>query len=192
MLPTIDLIALGVGLFAVLSGLVMGFGKVLKLITNGFIGKIFTLVICYFLFGIVLKIGFVQELLAKLILTLSEKGNIICNLLIKLRIDLIALAVALFVVVLIINKLLVGLIKKFFEMDNKVMRVINKTFGVVLMCAFIVVLGLVAFQVLFWLTGAQGGVYAFLEGSKFGIDKIYLNNPLNTVIEGVKATFQIS
>ena len=114
MLPTIDLIALGVGLFAVLSGLVMGFGKVLKLITNGFIGKIFTLVICYFLFGIVLKIGFVQELLAKLILTLSEKGNLICNLLIKLRIDLIALAVALFIVVLIINKLFVGLIKKFF------------------------------------------------------------------------------
>ena len=69
------------------------------------------------------------------------------------------------------------------------MRVINKTFGVVLMCAFMVVLVLVAFQVLFWLTGMEGGVYAFLEGSKFGIDKLYASNPLNALIENVKAIF---
>ena len=187
---TIDYIAIGVGLFALVSGLIMGFGKVLKFITDGFLGKIFSLIICYFLYGIVLKMPFIQDLLLRLVTVLSQKENLICNLLITIRIDLIALAVALFIVVLLINKLVVGVIKKIFETDNKVMRVINKTLGLILMCAFIAVLALVVLQILFLIQGVDGGVFAFLNGSKLGIDKLYVSNPLNSIVESFKQTTQ--
>lgn len=187
---TIDYITIGVGLFAIVSGLIMGFGKVLKFITDGFLGKIFSLIICYFLYGIVLKMPFIQDLLLRLVTVLSQKENLICNLLITIRIDLIALAVALFIVVLLINKLVVGLIKKIFETDNKVMRVINKTLGLILMCAFIAVLALVVLQILFLIQGVDGGVFAFLNGSKLGIDKLYVSNPLNSIVESFKQTTQ--
>ena len=187
---TIDYIAIGVGLFALVSGLIMGFGKVLKFITDGFLGKIFSLIICYFLYGIVLKMPFIQDLLLRLVTVLSQKENLICNLLITIRIDLIALAVALFIVVLLINKLVVGVIKKIFETDNKIMRVINKTLGLILMCAFIAVLALVVLQILFLIQGVDGGVFAFLNGSKLGIDKLYVSNPLNSIVESFKQTTQ--
>lgn len=183
---TADFVLIIIALLAVLCGLVMGFGKTLKLVTRGVIGKIISVVVCYFLFGIVLNMGFVQNLLDKLITALSDNGSGICTLLIKIRIDLIVLAIALFIIVQILRKVLVSLIGDLFEIDKKPVKVINKILGVVLMFAVNAIIILVVMQILAWITGVDGSVYEFLSGSKLGLDKLFLNNPLNSVFENIR------
>lgn len=185
-MTTADVVLIIVLLVSVFLGLILGFGKGLKLITSGILGKIISIVVCYFLFGVVLNMGFVQDLLDKLITALKENGNGICNLLIKIRIDLIVLAVALFLIVQILRKVIVSIIKDFFEIDKKPIRVINKVLGVTLFLIVNIILVLTIMQVSAWIGGTDGAVYGFLEGSKFGLDKLFINNPLNSLFETIQ------
>lgn len=183
---TADLVLILILLVSVLFGLLLGFGKGLKIVTSGIIGKIISVFACYFLFGVVLNMGFVQNLLDKLIFALKENGNGICNLLIKIRIDLIVLALALFFVVQILRKVIVSIVKDVFEIDKKPIKVINKILGVTLFLAVNAILVLTIMQVSAWISGTDGAVYGFLEGSKFGLDKLFINNPLNSLFETIQ------
>ncbi len=185
-MTTADVVLIIVLLVSVFLGLILGFGKGLKIITSGILGKIISIVVCYFLFGVVLNMGFVKNLLDELITALKENGNGICNLLIKIRIDLIILAVALFFIVQILRKVIVSIIKDFFEIDKKPIRVINKVLGVTLFIIVNIILVLTIMQVSAWIGGTDGAVYRFLEGSKFGLDKLFINNPLNSLFETIQ------
>lgn len=185
-MTTADLVLIIIALGSVFAGLILGFGKGLKIITSGIIGKIISIVVCYFLFGVVLNMGFVQNLLDKLITALKENGNGICNLLIKIRIDLIILAVALFFIVQILRKVIVSIVKDIFEIDKKPVKIINKVLGITLFLAVNAVIILTIMQVSAWIGGTDGAVYGFLEGSKLGLDKLFINNPLNALFETIR------
>lgn len=185
---TADVIVLVALLICIVLGSFMGFGKGLRLFTGGVFGRIISVVICYFLFGIVLSWDFVQDLLLRFTTMLSEQDTWICNLLLKIRIDMIVFALALFIVVQILRHLVVHIIAGVMEVDNKVMRVFNKILGVVLFLAFAVVFMLVIFQIIAWVSGTDGGFYQSLQGSAFGLDKIFTDNPLNSVFESIRAS----
>ena len=42
-------------------------------------------------------------------------------------------------------------------------------------------------QIIAWISGTDGGFYESLQGSVFGLDKIFTDNPLNSVFESIRA-----
>ena len=72
---TADVIVLISLLACLVLGSFMGFGKGLRLFTGGVFGRIISVVICYFIFGIVLSWGFVQDLLLKFTTMLAEQDS---------------------------------------------------------------------------------------------------------------------
>lgn len=185
---TADVILLATLAACLILGAGFGFGKVLRFITGGRRGKILSIIICYFLFGIVLNFGFVQDLLNEFTTALKDNGSWICNLLLSIRIDLIAFAVALFIVVQILRRIIVRIIAHVMEINCKPIRIINRVLGVVLLTAFVVILTLVAFQIIAWISGTDGAFYTNLEGSVFGVDKLFTDNPLNAIFENIRAS----
>lgn len=187
---TADAIAIILTLAFFAGGVLLGFGKTLKILSGGLVGKIISIVVCYFLFGIVLYLPFVQSLLDKLIFALKEDGSFICKVLLYIRLDLIVFAVALFIVVQIFRKWVVSLIKVFFEIDTKPMRIINKVLGAVLGLASLTVFTLVIFQIIAWIGGTEGDFYQSLSGSAFKLDEIFKNNPVNSIFETIIKSFK--
>lgn len=175
-----DYIAIGLVLLFGTIGTIVGFGKGLKFFTKGIIGILISVVVCYFLLGIVLNFGFVQKLTLRFVDYLGCKDNAFCKFLLTIRIEIIAVAVALFVLVQILRKLIVLLIAKVMETDNAIIKVINKTFGAVLSIAILIGLALIVMQITYFVIGERGSVW--FEGSFFRLDVVYLNNPLTSII----------
>ena len=187
---TADVIAIILMLAFFFGGIILGFGKTLKLLTSGLVGKIISVVVCYFLFGVVLYIPFVQSLLDKMIFALKENGNFICKVLLFIRLDLIVFAVALFIFVQLLRRWAVGLIKSFFEIDTKPMRIINKVLGAALGLVALVIFTLVIFQIIAWIGGTEGEFYQSLTGSVFKLDEIFKDNPVNSIFKTIIKSFK--
>ena len=184
----ISLVFIGVYLLAVVAGLHFGFGKVLEAVAKGIVGKIVSAFITYAIFGLVLELAFVKELMASFVTFLSEKGAI-GKILLMTRIELVAVAVALYFIVRLALKLMVKLVSAIMSADNALMSFINKTLGVVLSLAFTTIIVLLVFQVLFWVSGQDGGAYQALSQTFLKLDRLYLNNPLNAIIDSIARKF---
>ena len=61
-----DFIFIGVAAVVAFLGWLIGFGKTLKFFTSGIFGILISVFVCYCLGGIIMNIGFVSDLLAKL------------------------------------------------------------------------------------------------------------------------------
>lgn len=187
-MSNLDLITLGVIMLTALIGAISGFGNGLKFFARGWLGRIISIIICYFLFGLVLKIPFVQDLLQKFVATLDgEKWYL--KILKYVRIDMIVFAVVLFFAVQLVKKLVVSLINGLFSINNPFIRVLNKLLGVFIYLFLLLLLVLIVFQIAYLIDGADGAIYQKTHGSLFGLDKLYLDNPLNKVIESIKMAF---
>ena len=184
-----DLIALVIILASLTLGALRGFGKVLKLVTGGTVGKAISLVVCYFLYGVVLDWQFVRDFMAMFITKLSESGNVFFKLLLTVRIDMIAVAVLLFFAIQALRRLVVALIAEIVEIDFFPMKIVNRLGGAALLLAFAAMLSLIGLQICAWVSGVEGTVYQSLVGSRFGLDQLFLNNPVNSIFESVKQMF---
>lgn len=185
---TADWIALGIVVVAAALGLLLGFGKCLKAFTGGIVGFIISLVVVYFLFGVVGNWQFVKDLLAKLHETMENANNGFLDFLMKIGIEKIILAVATFIVVQLARILLVSLIKRIVEIDNRVMRLINKFLGMVFMLAIVTMVTLLVFHFVSWIGGSTAqSLKDYLTGSVFRLDRVYGNNPLNWVFAKIAA-----
>ena len=65
----------------------------------------------------------------------------------------------------------------------------NKLLGVFIYLFLLLLLVLIVFQIAYLIDGADGAIYQKTHGSLFGLDKLYLDNPLNKVIESIKMAF---
>ncbi len=185
-MTVVDIIFLAASLISITVGAFMGFGGVLKSINNGIFGKICAFVITYVLFGLVLNIGFVGELLSSLVTLLSENGSWWASILLAIRIDLIAFAVVLYFAVVLIQKLIVSIIASIVGIQTPFMNVLNRVGGALLSFVSFIALAIIGFQIAAWIDGTDGVVYQYLEEGIFGLDYIFVNNPLNALIETVK------
>ena len=91
-------------------GVMLGFGRSLRFLTMGLGGVIISVVVCYFVFGALLSIGFVSNALAAFRQALADNGSGFCSFLLTIRIDIIVYAIILFVIVQLIRTLIVYLI----------------------------------------------------------------------------------
>lgn len=184
-MQTVDWIALGVVIVAAVIGLVFGFGKCLKFFTSGIIGFIISLIVVYFFLGVVASWPFVQDLMAKLHETMVVADNGFVDFLIKIGIEKIILAIALFVIVQILRILAVSLVKNIVEMDNMVMRSINKFFGMVVMLGVVIMLTLIVFHIVAWVDGESSLRFREYLTGAFRLDWVYDHNPLIYIFKSI-------
>lgn len=180
----IDWIAIGVVLAAALLGLLFGFGKLLKFFTGGIIGIIISVVVTYFCFGVVSSWGFTRDVMAKLLESMQNANSAFLNFLIKIGIEKIILGIAIFIIVQILRIIIVRVIKSVVEIDNPVVKTVNRLFGIVLMLAVAIMVWLLVFHII-QLVGGQSAanVRANIDGSVFKLDWVYDHNPLKWIIE---------
>lgn len=187
---TADLIVLSLFFVCLFVGSAFGFGTVLKWVTGGVSGKIISLIVCYFLFGIVLDWEFVRAFMEKITTALKDDGSLICKVLLAIRIDMIAFAAVLFVAVQVLRRIVVIIIGKVMGVKNKVISVINRVLGVILLTTFAAIVMLIVFQVVAWVSGTECEFYQSLQGSAFGLDELFKNNPMNSVFESIRLPSQ--
>ncbi len=182
-----DWIAIGIVLLFGLLGALMGFGKTLKFITGGILGVIISVVICYFLYGVVVSWPFSQDLMAKIVSSLRGADNGFCNFLLNIHIEIVALCAIMFLVVQLARIIIVKLIKNVAEINNVVFKVINKVLGAVLMLAIVTMLVLIVFQIISWVGGSTAMDFAAkLDGSVFKIDELFAHNPLLELVNYIR------
>ena len=184
---TADTIVLIVGIACLLFGALFGFSRGLRWFTSGVFGIIISIIVTYFLIGVVLKWGFVQDLINKLLTALQGSDSWICKVLLSIHVEIIAVALVIFTVAQILRMILVSVIAKIMEAPNNVMRTINSVLGVVFFLAFALIILLIVFQVAAWTNGTDGTFYQSLVGSKLGLDAIFRDNPLNSIIESFRS-----
>ncbi len=173
-----DWIALALVLIVGVVGALVGFGKGLDILTGGIVGILISIFICYSLGGLIMDIGFVKELMNKFVAALTDKNGF-CTFLLKIHIEVVVFYIVLLVVVQIARWLLVKLVKVILEINNIVFKVFNKILGIILFLAVFMLIVLFVFQIISWIGGSTAANFLIkLDGSKFGIDKLFLNNPL--------------
>ena len=179
-----DYIAIIVVLAAIVLGSLFGFGKLLKFFTGGIIGFLISVVVTYFFIGVVASWGFVQDIMAKIVGAMQNANNGFVNFLLKIGIERVILGVMLFIAVQILRILIVNIIKGIMEIDNPVLRVINRVGGALLMLAVVVMLTLLAFHIIALIGGgSEESVKQALSGSVFKFDWVYEHNPLQYIIK---------
>ena len=166
-------------LFAVIGGWI-GFGKTLKWITGGIIGFILFILQCYVLFGFVIHFKFVGNFMTSITNGLESAANPFCNFLLMIHIEMVVVAVILFILVTIIRKLITKIIANVTETDHIAFKIINKSLGAVMGVVVVAVVGLIALQIISVIKDSSS--LSFLEGSFFQLDQLYANNPLLLII----------
>ena len=142
-----DWIMLGVIAVVIILGLVAGFSGGLKFFTGGIFGIIISVIVTYFLLGVVNSWGFVNDLMDKLNGAMGL-GEGISN-----AIDQIIISVVLFIVVQILRIIIVKILAELFEINNVFFKVINRVLGIAVMAAVAVIVGLLVFQIIYWVGG---------------------------------------
>ncbi|MDE6598249.1 MAG: hypothetical protein K2K60_06390 [Clostridia bacterium] len=179
-----DWVALALVLVVGVVGALVGFGRGLEVLTSGIVGILISIFICYSLGGLIMDLGFVKELMNKFVIALANKHNGFCNFLIKIHIEVVVFYIVLLIVVQLARWLLTKLVRAILEINNIVFKVFNKILGVILFLAVFILIVLFVFQIIAWIGGSTAYNFALkLNGSKFGIDKLFLNNPLMSLKE---------
>ena len=188
-----DWIALGLVAFFCLLGMLFGFGKGLKFFTGGIFGIIISIVVCYALGGLIYNFGFVQDALGSMRTALEENGSGFCNFLLKIHIDVVVYYVGLFIAVTIIRLIIVRVIKSIVEIDNVVLIILNKTFGVILFLGVLAILTLFVFQIISLIGGnTEADFLLKLSGSKLKIDWLFEHNPFMTIIRYIRLEIPVT
>lgn len=181
-MTTVDFVFIACIAFFAFLGLGLGFGKQLSFLTKGIFGFLISIFVCYLLFGFVYNIPFVQTLMEKFRESLAASDKTVVKILLKIRIDIVVYAVALFAVVTVVRIIVVAIIKNVLEADTVVMKIINKTAGLLLSLVIFAALWLIVFQILFLTKGGADGTFAQkMQGSFFKLDYLYTHNPLTAI-----------
>lgn len=186
---TADWIAIAVLVVALGLGALLGLGKWLKFFTSGVFGVIISIIICYFIGGGILQIGFVKELLAKFASLWSDKGGFGYSLLTKIHLEIIVYYVVLFVLVQIVRVLLVKIIQKGLEADVKPVKVVNRLLGAAFAFAIVFFIGLLILWIVAWVGGDTAASWsAYFEKSGF-VGALYRHNPIAGISDYIKEHF---
>lgn len=184
-----DWIAIAVVAAFILLGALVGFGKGLKFFTSGVFGIIISIVVCYLIGGLVLKISYVQEILGKFIEALTGK-NKFCNFLLKIHIEIVVYYIVLFIIVSAVRILIVYLLRRIVESNRPVFKVINKFLGIFFFLIVMILLVLFIFQIIYWIGGSVYGDFRqSLNGSFFRLDKLLDANPLASLPDWFRENF---
>lgn len=180
-----DWIFIGGALIAAFIGWLTGFGKCLKFFTGGIFGIIISVFVCYCLGGLIMNLGFVNNLLTALASLWAGKDGFLFDLLTKIRFEVIVYYVALFFIVQILRIIIVNVLKNVAESDSKVISFFNRLFGAVLLTAMALLLTLFVFQIIYWVGGnTLDAVKSYFEDSAIKLDYLlFEGNPLAQIVD---------
>ncbi len=179
----ISIIFIAIFIITFLLGFFGGFGKVLTFASKGLLGTIVSIIICYNIFGLVSSIGFINQLLTSFRDLLIANPNFFTKVLLIIRIDMIALAVALYFIIKLLIWLLAKLIESIMEADNIVVKIINKVLGVIGAWALTLMAIFLIFQILSIIPIVNSAVEGALSTTFLRLDVLYNINPLNAIID---------
>lgn len=180
---TTDCIMIGLIVIVGALGALLGFGKGIKILTGGIVGILISIVNCYFLFGLISNLGFVKSFMNLIVEGLTNANHFFCDFLLTIRIEMITVAVILFILVTLVRKIIVAVIANIAEADHKVFKVINKVLGTLLSIAAFVIVFLIVLQIGYMISGANGSFAVCFKNSFFRLDEVYLHNPLSSIFE---------
>lgn len=176
---TADWIAIAVVIVCILFGALLGFGKLLTFLTNKIIGKITALFICYTFGGMLMSLGFIQDFLAWVASLWSRYDNFFCVFLTKIHPEVIVYYTVLFIACIFLIKLIARLVRAILEIKLLPLKIINKVGGAILLTGIGALIWLIVFQIIYWVGGETSlNLLNSLHGSLFGLDKLFLKNPL--------------
>lgn len=176
---TADIIFLIAMLIALALGAFLGFGKVFCIILKGKLGFVLALYIAYLLTNVLYNIPFIHDFGVSIVNGLTDNSNFFTNILLFIRIDFIIIFLIVAVICVILKLIFAKTIQAVFEMDNKVMKVINRVTGSLTMFAYAFTLTLIVFQIIYVANGGvEGSYYQSLNGSFFRLNELFANNPL--------------
>ena len=183
-----DWIILALLLIFALLGMLLGFGKGLKIFTGGIFGVAISIFVCYAVGGLIINIGFIQSALMNMRSAIAAKDNGFCDFLLTIHIDIIVYYVALFIIVQILRIIIVRIIASIAEINNIVLIIFNKTLGIVLFLGVLTLLTLLVFQMIYLISGGvESSFYtSTLAGSKLKLDWLYEHNPFMTIIKVIR------
>ena len=172
---------------SIILGLLMGFGRVLRFITGGIVGIIFSLFICIMFGGIIANIPFISDLIARG----NEYFGEIAEILAKINVATIIYYIALFIVVQILRIIVIKTISKIFtpEKNTKLYGVrnfINRALGLIVLGGAFVLSVYLILAVVALLTDVEG-VANFLTSLQNDYKTsicymLYANNPIDLTV----------
>lgn len=169
---------------SLLLGLLLGFGKTLSFLTKGVVGIVLSIFFCITFGGMIARLGFVSDLIARGNEYFGTKAQILA----KLNVATWIYYVILFFIAQIIRIILVRIIRSIFEPKNKesvvggVRNIVNRVLGMLLFGVFFVLVVYLVMAVLALLTDVQGvsDMLTTLEAKKFSFFlKMYEHNPID-------------
>lgn len=170
----IDIVTIAAAIVFLLIGFVSGFGRSLRHFTNGIVGVIISVFVCAALGGMVLGIDVVTGWIEQLNAFFASKAEFLG----KIQLGVIIFYAVMFFAVQILRVIVVKVIAGIFETDNSVMRVINKSLGMIFVPTTVLVTLLLVFAVfnLFEDTAFIGNLLQKMEGTF--LMKLYEVNPI--------------
>lgn len=181
---TADIVVLSSFGICSLMGLILGFGKGLKIFTSGIFGILISLFLCYCFGGMILNLSFVQDLLHDFSSLWEGKEGAFYTFLENSRMELVLYYIVLFFIAQVLRVLLVKLIQGFVEADVMAVKILNRSLGLVLFVLIFIFVLLLVFQVISLISSdTERNFLSNLSGSIFRLEDIYHNNPLNGLLK---------
>jgi len=188
-MQTVDWVSAGIVLLALLIGLMLGFGKLLKIFTSGIFGIIISLILTYFFIGVVASWGFVQELMGRFVAAMESSSNGFVKFLLNIGIERVVLAIGLFCVFQLLRILIVAIVKGFVEIDNALLSAINRIFGMLFMAGIVIIVALLIFHVADLIGGStEESLRTYLTGA-FHLEWVFDHNPLKYIYTRAAAVY---
>lgn len=183
MLQIIDYIAIGGIILFGLAGVILGFGKGVKFFTGGIFGIIISVVVTYFLYGVIFGSDLGQRLL-------TDFSNVLPTT-IRLNdwLPMLVAALGLFLVISLARIIIVKIVSSIVEINNPAMKAINRILGIFLFIGIFIAIALTVFQVSSWVYPELSSDVFYnnlVEGSVLKIDWVYTHNPMPKILEYIQ------
>jgi len=155
-------------------GSIIGFGRALKISTNGVAGVIISVVVCFLIGGALLA----TPAISNLVYRGNNYFNDVWRFLGIIRLGTIIYFIVLFAIVQILRMIIVYIIKSIVEINNTPIRVVNKILGAVYVSgtAFLLMLLIFAALSLIDQTTFAQSVISSMEGNF--LHTLFINNPI--------------
>ncbi|MDR0752364.1 MAG: hypothetical protein LBF12_07290 [Christensenellaceae bacterium] len=174
----VDLSYLVAFIIIALLGLLLGFGKILKIFTSGPFGLIISIIFCAFLGGTLQSVPFIADFIT----SINQKAIDIASFFQYIKPGIVVYYIVMFLIVQIFRMFVVKLIKTLMEIEKPAIKLLNRILGLVFSVAFSSAFLLLFFAVVEIFDSTQFGQNIILKLGDGIIRGIYDNNPINFVI----------
>ncbi len=173
-MSTIDIVTLAIGVLLLVLGYIRGFGKSLKTFCGGIVGIIISIFVCVAFGGMILGTELVTGWVGELNSILGGYAAFLE----KIQAGVIIFYIALFLASQLVRIIVLKVVCRIFEAENKVMKIINRVLGTIFAPASAFVFLLLVLSVVKLADGSElvTKFTSAIDGSI--IHKLYLINPI--------------